>query len=138
MSEDNAIWAVVELMGHAQSAGRLTKPTEWGGLWQLDVPDGDAYRTEFISTAAIYRVRMVSEEIARAYAKRERAVIAYDDPIVTREAYHAAVSQLEAEGHRLRMKNATLEQRLIAVNALPAPGLDHYPDEDGSDDPRDD
>ena len=28
------MWATVELMGHGQTAGRVTKPSEWGGYYE--------------------------------------------------------------------------------------------------------
>ena len=40
MSEQNKgndTWAVVEMMGHLTIAGRVTRPGEYGGLWQIDV-----------------------------------------------------------------------------------------------------
>lgn len=83
-TEQQEMWAiVVELMGHAQTAGRITKPSEWGGLMRVDVPgeNGD-YTTEFYKMSAIYRVKFTSEEIARAYAPKERAITGYDAPTV--------------------------------------------------------
>ena len=64
-------WAIVELMGHVSMAGRVTKPGEYGGLWQIDIPTGDSFRTEFFGSQSVYRIRMVSEEIARVYAPRD-------------------------------------------------------------------
>lgn len=64
MSEQNEMWATVELMGHAQTAGRISKPSEWGGLLRVDVPDGDSYRTEFYGMAAIYESATGSERRA--------------------------------------------------------------------------
>ena len=85
MSENNDSWAVIELMGHVTVAGRVTKPGEYGGLWQVDVPEGDTFRTEFFGSQSVYRIRIVSEEIARAYARPGHEIIEYDAPIVTRE-----------------------------------------------------
>src|SRR5574341_567207 len=44
-SQNNDTWAVVELMGHITLGGRITKPGDYGGLWQIDVPEGDTFRT---------------------------------------------------------------------------------------------
>lgn len=122
-TSNNDQWATVELMGHAQTAGRISRPSDWGGLLRVDVPTGDngAYRTEFYGLAAIYSIKLVSEEIARAYAHREHDSIAYNAPIVTREQHQAALSQAERENYRLRDQVRQLETRLTAVNALPAP-----------------
>jgi len=115
------MWAIVELMGHGQTAGRIEKPTEWGGLMRVDVPDDDGYRTEFYSMSAIYSVKFVSEEIARAYAPRKRKITAYDTPIVTREQHEAAVRELRSERNDLQRQIHELERRLTQVNGLPAP-----------------
>ncbi len=106
-------WAIVELMGHGQTAGRVEKPSEWGGLMRVDVPDEDgSYRTEFYSMSAIYSVKFVSEEIARAYAPTKREITAYDSPIVTREEHQEMVRQLMN-----RMDE--LKRRLTTVDRLP-------------------
>lgn len=120
MSE-NDNWAVVELMGHVTIAGRLTKPGEFGGLWQVDVPEGDTYRTEFFGSQSVYRVRMVSEEIARAYASPAHEIIEYDAPIVTRAEHENAMQRARVMVEDLQRKNSELERRLTAINALPAP-----------------
>ena len=93
MSENNESWAIAELMGHVALAGRITKPGEYGGLWQIDIPEGETFRTEFFGSQAVYRIRMVSEEIARAYAPRHE-VIAYDAPIITREEHEVAMGRM--------------------------------------------
>src|SRR3990167_7851273 len=33
-------WATVELMGHAQTSGRISRPSDCGGLLRVDVPLG--------------------------------------------------------------------------------------------------
>ncbi len=122
MQTQEEMWAIVELMGHGQTAGRVTKPTEWGGLMRVDVPDEEGgYRTEFYSMSAIYSVKFVSEEIARAYAPRKREITAYDTPIVTREQHTAVVRRLENEQDNLRSTVRELKHRLTQVKALPEP-----------------
>lgn len=115
---DNEQWATVDLMGHAQTAGRITMES---GLLRVDVPEGETYRTNYYGLAAIYHMEIVSEQIARAYAKTYRDVVAYDTPIVTRDQHQAAVAKLERDAGRLREQVRELERRLTSVNALPAP-----------------
>jgi hypothetical protein len=115
-------WATVELMGHARTAGRISRPSDWGGLLRVDVPEADgSYRTEFYGIPAIYSVKLVSEDIARAYATANHAVIAYDSPIVTREQHEAAVNDLHRQNNQLSRQVNELERRLTSVNALPEP-----------------
>ena len=109
------MWAIVELMGHGQTAGRVEKPTEWGGLMRVDVPDEDGSRTEFYSMSAIYSVKFVGEEIARAYAPRKRDITAYDTPIVTRDQHEAVTRELQREGSDLRSQVHELKRRLTQV-----------------------
>lgn len=119
MSENRDSWAVVELMGHVTLAGRVTKPGEYGGLWQIDVPDGETFQTQFFGSQSVYRIRMVSEEIARAYVKPSHAIVEYDAPIVTREEHEDAMRRARGEYQRIREENEELRRRLTAVNALP-------------------
>ena len=118
MSENNESWAVVELMGHVTIAGRITKPGEYGGLWQVDVPEGETFRTEFFGSQSVYRVRIVSEEIARAYARPAYDVIAYDAPIVTREEHVNKMEQARERYSYLMQENEELRRRLTSVNLL--------------------
>lgn len=120
MSNNNSEqWATVDLMGHAQTAGRITMEN---GLLRVDVPDNsDGYRTEFYGMAAIYSIKIVSEEIAKAYVKQTYEVEAYDAPIVTREVYRAAVNRLEDANYKLQHEINELRRRLTTINSLPAP-----------------
>ena len=119
-TENNDSWAVVELMGHVTLAGRVTKPGEYGGLWQVDVPEGDTYRTEFFGSQSVYRIRIVSEEIARGYARPAHEVLEYDAPIVTRAQYENSMQKAREQYHNLSRENDELRHRLTAVNALPS------------------
>lgn len=130
MSENNESWAIVELMGHVALAGRITKPGEYGGLWQIDIPEGETFRTEFFGSQAVYRIRMVSEEIARAYAPRHE-VIAYDAPIITREEHKAAMNSARGIIELLRRDLRQLSPG--EPNIYGAAGLDVY----GNDNPND-
>jgi BMFP domain-containing protein YqiC len=127
-STENEMWATVELMGHAQTAGRVGRPSEWGGLLRVDVPEGDGYRTEFYGMTAIYSIRFVSEEIARAFVRPARQIVAYDTPIVTREEHQYALNKAREQLYALESRNRELERRLTAVNALPGP-VDEIEDE---------
>lgn len=121
MPEENVMWGIVELMGHAQTSGRLSRPADFGGLLRVDVPIEDGFRTEFYGMAAIYSVKITNEEIARAYARPARSVIAYDTPIVTREQHQSVVGRLEDQVNALRDHIAELERRLTSVRGLPSP-----------------
>lgn len=114
------VWAIVELMGHVALAGSITRPGENGGLWQIDIPTGDTYRTEFFGSQSVYRIRMVSEEIARAYAPAHE-VIEYNAPIITREEHEAVLARVQNRLADYARENDELRRRLTAVNALPAP-----------------
>ena len=129
MSENNDSWAIVELMGHVALAGRITKPGDYGGLWQIDIPAAETFRTEFFGSQSVYRIRMVSEEIARAYAPRHD-VIEYNAPIITREEHLEAMEKARNEYHRLQYENEQLRHRLIAVNALPSGQVVEYPSDE--------
>lgn len=126
-------WAIVEIMGHVQTAGRISRPSDWGGLLRVDVPDGDRYRTEFYGFAALYSVKLVSEQIARAYAQPVHETVTYDAPIVTREQHQAALSRMREHSNRLEQERNELQRRLLAIQALPAP-QEHTDDSDEDDD----
>lgn len=118
--QQQEMWAVVELMGHGRTAGRI-RLSDLGGLLRVDVPTEDNYRTEFYGAAAVYSVKIVSEEVARAYASPARAMLSYDEPIVPREQYEAALSMARADNDVLLRRIRILEQRLTTTNLLPAP-----------------
>lgn len=60
-------WAIVEIMGHHRQAGRISEVTQFGAvLLRVDVPAGDGWATEFYGGASIYRLRICTEEVARA------------------------------------------------------------------------
>ncbi len=127
---ENEMWATIDLMGHAQTAGRISRPQDWGGLLRVDVPlDGNTYRTEYFGMQAIYSIRLVSEEIARAYARPVQASLAYDAPIVTREQHEHAIHQAQCQTEELRERVRILEGRLVAIRAIgpgqPEEGEDH-------------
>ena len=120
-------WAIAELMGHLTLAGRITKPGENGGLWQIDIPDDTeaGYHTEFFASGSVYRIRIVSEEIARAYS-RSNEIVEYAAPIVTRAEHEAAMERAREIIEGLKEQNRKL------LMALPAsvPLLEHEPEEE--------
>lgn len=63
-------WAIVELMGHVRTAGRLTEEERFGSkLGRLDVPQADGtFFTQFFGGQSVYRITHVSEAAARAVA----------------------------------------------------------------------
>lgn len=128
-------WAIVELMGHVTIAGRVTKPGEYGGLWQVDVPNGDNFHSEFFGSQSVYRIRIVSEPIARAYVQPNGGIIEYDAPIVTRAEHQRAMEIARNQYGRLVAENEELRRRLVSVNALP-PGSE--PGSDGDNEQEDD
>jgi len=63
------VWAVVELMGHARLAGRLTEEEKFGAkLGRLDIPKGDGFFTQYFGGGSVYRITLVDEAAARAVA----------------------------------------------------------------------
>lgn len=112
------VWAIVDLMGHVELAGRVTKPGEYGGLWQIDIPEGETVRTEFFGSQSVYRIRIVSEQIARAYSVSHE-VIEYNAPIVTRAEHENAMERAKEVNWQLQKENEELRRRLTSIRALP-------------------
>lgn len=123
----NEMWAIIELMGHAQTAG-VVRASDLGGLLRVDVPTGDGFRTEYYGAQAIYAIRVVSEEIARAYALPERDICSYDVPIVPRSQYEEALRKARNENENLAHQVDVLQRRLTQVNALPMDTSSHPTD----------
>lgn len=92
------VWAVVELMGHVKLAGRLSEEEKFGAkMGRLDIPKQPApdcfvcrgsgqvsvnesgpslvcslcsgFVTQFFGGGSVYRITIVSEEVARHVAK---------------------------------------------------------------------
>jgi hypothetical protein len=119
MTENNIeMWAVVELMGHGRTAG-IIRTSDLGGLLRVDVPIEDGYRTEYYGESAIYSIKVVSEEIARAYALPDRHIVAYDEPIVPRHQYEEALQKSRGMITDLQYQIEELTRRLTTVHALP-------------------
>ena len=116
MSGETDVWAIAELMGHMTLAGRLTKPGENGGLWQIDVPDGDHFASQLFGNQSVYRIRIVSEDMARAYAGPKHALIEYDAPIVTRQEHEAAIDRAREAMQDMQQEITELRERLTKVS----------------------
>ncbi len=67
MDETPPTWAIVELMGHVKLAGRLSEEEKFGAkMGRVDVPQADGtYRTVYFGGSSVYRLQVVSEEVAR-------------------------------------------------------------------------
>lgn len=68
-------WVVIEMMGHRQVAGRAEEViVAGGGFLRLDTPDdtapGGLSGTQLIAPASVYALHFVTEEAARAAARR--------------------------------------------------------------------
>ncbi|MEX5637434.1 acetyltransferase [Parafrankia sp. FMc2] len=64
---------IVELMGRVRRAGRVREVEVAGrGFLRLDIPNGDAWVTQFVSPDAIYALTPTTETIARAVAVHEQ------------------------------------------------------------------
>lgn len=78
MSENNTpepiqTWAVVELMGHVKTAGRVSEEAHFGTvLLRLDIPAVNHIpeHTEYYGGASIYRITPCTEEAARLVLER--------------------------------------------------------------------
>lgn len=107
-------------MGHERTAG-IIKTSDIGGLVRVEVPIEEGFRTEYYGEKAVYAIRIVSEDIARAYAPHQRDISCYDVPIVPRAEYEEALKKANNLVSELRRHNSVLEKRLTQVNSLPAP-----------------
>lgn len=69
-------WVVIELLGHRRLAGWLTEIQRAGhGFLRLDIPavDGDGFSaTQVINPTSVYEYTPVTEEMARAVARRNQ------------------------------------------------------------------
>lgn len=63
-------WAVLELMGHVRTAGRVTEEERFGSkVGRIDIPTKDGgFVTTYFTALSIYRLTACSEEAARAVA----------------------------------------------------------------------
>ena len=77
--EETASFAVVELMGHVRLAGRISEEERFGGKYgRIDIPQDDgSWVTQYFGAQSVYRITPVTEEVARAVAKRSQPEPAY-------------------------------------------------------------
>lgn len=70
-------WCVLDLFGHQRTAGHVTEATIGGCAFiRIDVPQQDgSYRTEYYGNGAVYSMRPVAEELAKAIALRAAAPV---------------------------------------------------------------
>lgn len=84
--ESKPVWAVLELMGHVRTAGRVTEEERFGGkIGRIDVPTAEGgYVTQYFNASSIYRMTITTEEAARAVAKSNQPnpVYSYEMPKV--------------------------------------------------------
>jgi hypothetical protein len=109
-------WAVVELMGHVKMAGRVTEEERFGGkLGRIDIPDesGD-FSTQYFGFASVYRLTVVTEEVARFIASRNKPAPIYSWDLDKVRALKPAPDP-------------------DAIDAEPGGGLDEPPDGDDED-----
>ena len=118
MEHKNEMWAVIELMGHGQTAG-IIRTSDLGGLLRVDVPIDDGFRIEYFGEQAIYSIKIVSEEIARAYATPNREICSFDTPIIPRAEFERALQKSREAHAQLQHENETLRRRLTQINSLP-------------------
>lgn len=74
-ANDNfGIWAILELMGHVKLAGFVTEEELFGSkMGRIDVPgEGSERVTQYFGGHTVYRLTPVTEEVARAFAARNR------------------------------------------------------------------
>lgn len=75
MADKVEFWGIVEIMGRSQVAGRISEESIAGtALLRVDVPQSikgeSEFRTEYVGGSSIYRMRVTTEAVARAFAKR--------------------------------------------------------------------
>jgi hypothetical protein len=76
-------WCILELMGHLKLAGRLSEEERFGvKLGRIDVPEGDGFMTQYFGGSSVYRITVVSEQVARDVARTHAAppVMPWDYP----------------------------------------------------------
>lgn len=67
-------WAVVELMGHVRTAGRLSEEERFGvKMGRVDIPQSDgSFVTQYFGGSSVYRLTLVCEDAARLVAISNR------------------------------------------------------------------
>lgn len=97
------MWAVVELMGHRRLAGKVSEESHFGTpLLRIDVPQDDAFVTQFYGGQSIYCLTPTTEEIARSVAKtnQPKPVHTFEMPQLEAARRHIYPSELPPEAHQ--------------------------------------
>lgn len=70
MESQKPEFGILELLGHKRLAGRVSEEQRFGGVvGRIDIPNAEGgYSTQFFSAASIYRLSIVTEDVARAVA----------------------------------------------------------------------
>lgn len=72
VSEKFETWAIIELFGHNQIAGKCTEQNIAGtNMLRVDVPETNEHTSfiRFIGSGAIYAINPITEEVARHWAQ---------------------------------------------------------------------
>lgn len=112
-------WAIVELMGHGLTAGRISKDTTFGtAMLRVDVPTKDTFVTAFLNPSGIYRVTLAEEKIARAVAEQNQP------RPVSEWTISQLLKRLAASGHLLpRIRRAPAPNSIRILPRVIAPAL---------------
>lgn len=101
MEQDHeTFWAIIEIMGHKTLAGEL-HPVELAGagFLRIDIPATRSVQawSKYLSTASIYGITPVDEQIARSVAEdlQERPLTLYSAGDLGRDLMREARQQLE-------------------------------------------
>lgn len=75
MTDKNELWAIVEVMGHARYAGRVSEYTELGvPLVRVEIPETQASPAceKLLGASSIFRITPCTEEAAKVAAGQFR------------------------------------------------------------------
>lgn len=114
MSENKAakgfgVWCVLELLGHVKVAGYVTEEELFGTkIGRIDIPADDEREaiTQYFGGQSLYRLTPVTEDVARAFARRS--------PAPARARLRAGVARAKSAGC-LRVRRARLRRGLVLM-----------------------
>ena len=97
------IWAVIELMGHRVTAGKISASDELGGpMLRVDVPEIDDQEafTQFYGLQTLFSVTPCSKVVACSVARNSRArpLYTYNPDLITREEYMKMIQSGNFDG----------------------------------------
>jgi hypothetical protein len=100
-------WAIVELMGHNQIAGRVTEePIAGTALLRVDVPQVGEWpgHTKYFGGGSIYAIHPCTEDIARSAAERLQSQYGYTPlPVAVPELTEARAVLADAARTRIAL-----------------------------------